>query len=241
MPGVGHGGQDGLDGQLVLAGVGDPAPLGVRGSRRPPPDRRAAGAHGRAHAGHRRPTHSARDLVGVLAEQRRPAVHDPRRAVGQEGGARDRSPTGPSSGCSSSTKWPRAAQVPVVEDLVGGADHPPGQPGALAQPVERLAVVLLGQPLEGPPHLAVVLRPGARGRRRRGPTAARPRPRPRASRACRRRRGAEEVGVERGDLPAVGRRQGRDAGPGGGRRPSTGRSSGATRSCWPSTRGPRRR
>ncbi len=135
-----------------------------------------------------RPTTRRADLVACARRAGAAAGPSPTASRGPGRARPGRSPTGPSSGCSSSTKWPRAAQVAVVEDLLGGPDHAPGQAGALAQAVEGLAVVLLGQPLEGPPDLAVVGGPvtgvgegGVRQRRR-------PRPRPRASRASRRTR-----------------------------------------------------
>ena len=156
QPGVGHGGQDGRDGQLVLAGVGDPAPLGVGGLA--DPDQAGAGAHRPVTASHGGARPLGPDLVGVLAEQRRRAVHDPGRAGGHEGGpgVGDRPVE---LGMVELDEVAPGGQVRVVEDLVGRPDHPPGQAGALAQPVQLLAVVLVGQPLERPPHLAVVLGP----------------------------------------------------------------------------------
>ncbi len=94
-------------------------------------------------------------------------------------------------------------QMPVLEDLFGRPDHPPRQSRTLAQFVQGLAVVLLGQPLEGAPHLAVVA--GAVHRISEGGIRQRPRhpfvfehlehPREHVR--------SEEVGVEGGHLPTV--------------------------------------
>src|SRR5579872_4195287 len=85
-------------------------------------------------------------LVGVLTQQRGTARHDPRRRRREERCSRVRDRAAHlvvpelhevSSG----------AQVRVVEDLLGGADHAPGKPRGLPEPVQLLAVVLLRQPL----------------------------------------------------------------------------------------------
>ena len=73
QPGVGQRGQDRLDRQLVLAGVGDAAPFGVAGLAHPDEARRLRppARHGTVSGP------LGADLVGVLAEQRGAAVASP--------------------------------------------------------------------------------------------------------------------------------------------------------------------
>ncbi len=209
--GIGHGRADGLQ-----------RPAGTRWRSARPAWRRPVSPtptmQARLTARPRRVPELGQDLVGVLAESSA--------AVGRSGTATRRPRTARPAWVtpSISTQWPAGLQVAVVERLVGGADHAPGQAGLLTEPEELLAVVALGQPGGRGHQLAVVARPVARilegGIRQRSGHAVGLEHRAEVLEHV----WAEEVGHQRGDLLAVPRGHRRDGGSAPSARRSRGRS-----------------